>query len=84
MQTIAILLIFVGMLMITHGVYEEKLRSVQQSVRVEHRFVPRTYLEEQHTSNPNLTGLYNNMFDKTSPWMDDRRNDAGMMSEAII
>jgi len=85
MQAIAVLLIFIGMFIVTHGIYEDKLRSIQQSVRVEHRFIPRTYLEEQH-SNANLGGMYKNMFegDASLPWLNGKRNDAGMMSKAIL
>lgn len=80
MQSIAVLLIFVGMFIVTHGIYEEKLRTVKQAVRVEHRFIPRTYLEEQH-ANDDLGGLYKNMFEGEDV---NRRNDAGMMSKAIL
>ena len=82
MQSIAIILIFVGMFIITHGVYAEKLRMVEQSVRVEHRFIPRTYLEEQHAE-PNLSGTFKNMFEGDSSWMPERGNDSSMMSAEI-
>lgn len=79
MQSIAILLIFIGMFMITHGVYSEKLRMVEQSVRVEHRFIPRTFLEEQ-LAEPNLSGTFKNMFEGEASWMPQKGNDSKMMS----
>ena len=80
MQSIAVLVIFVGMFIITHGVYAEKLRMYkQEATRVEYRFIPRTYLEEQHSNN-NLIGMYQSMFENSTPWRDGPSNDSQMMS----
>jgi len=73
MKSLVMLLMFAGMFMVAHGVYQEKLRAVEQEVRVEYRFIPRTYYEEQ-LSNSDLMGTLDNMFETTgSPWL-DRRN----------
>lgn len=75
MLTFAVLLLFVGMFIVTHGVFEERLRNMQQQTRVEYRFIPRTYLEEQH-SGSDLTGMFKNMFEGSTPWLSARGNDA--------
>lgn len=80
MQSIAILILFIGLFVVTHSIYEEKLRlHKRESTRVEYRFIPRTYLEEQH-ANKNLTGMYQNMFEDSTSWKTDRGNDSEMMT----
>lgn len=69
MQSIIILLLFVGMFIMVHGVFDEKYRMLKQNTRVEYRFVPRTFYEEQ-LSNANVTGKMKNMFENASPWME--------------
>ena len=47
MQLVAILLLVVGAFMVMQGIYEEKLTALKENVKVEYRFVPRSYYEEQ-------------------------------------
>lgn len=69
MKSLVILLMFVGLFMVAHGVYQEKLKAVEQNVRVEYRFIPRTFYEEQMASN-DVMGTLGNMFDSSSsPWL---------------
>ena len=74
MQPLVVLLLFAGMALVMHGIYEEKLRAAERNVRVEYRFLPRTLYEEQMEST-DLLGRYGTMFDRASPW--DERNGAG-------
>ncbi len=67
MQSILVFLLFVGVFLLVHGVYEEKFRSLEHNVRVEYRFLPRTYYEEQ-LANTDVSGKFKNMFEKSSPW----------------
>ena len=67
MQAVVILLLFVGTVMVMHGIYEQQLATVKKQVRVEYRFVPRTYYEEQ-LGTVDLQGTFKNMFDKSAPW----------------
>jgi hypothetical protein len=69
MQGIVVLLLFVGVVMIMHGIYEEKLKAAEKKTKIEYRFVPRTYYEEQ-LAKADLQGTFKNMFDKESPWYD--------------
>ncbi len=69
MKIFVVLILFVGMAMIIHGVYEEKYKELEKNVRVEYRFLPRTLYEEQlGNEDPNLTGKFSNMFQSDSPW----------------
>jgi len=63
MQSITVFILFVGVFLIVHGVYEEKFRSLEDNVRVEYRFLPRTYYEEQ-LANTDVSGKFKNMFSK--------------------
>jgi len=69
MQSLAVLLLFVGMFMVVHGVYEEKLRTIHETTRVEYRFIPRTLYEEQMANaGPGVTSEFSNLFDASAPW----------------
>ena len=69
MHSLLLLLLFVGMFMVVHGVYDQRFRALKDNVRVEYRFIPRTYYEEQ-LSNSNVSGMFQNMFEGTSPWQE--------------
>lgn len=47
MQSLVVLLLFVGVFLVVHGVYEERLAAARRDVRVEYRFIPRSMYEEQ-------------------------------------
>jgi hypothetical protein len=40
-------LLLTGIILIIYGIYEERYQEIKNDVRVEYRFVPRTYYEEQ-------------------------------------
>ena len=66
MKSIIILLLFVGMFMVTHGIYGQKLQAAAQK-KVEYKFIPRTYYEEQ-LAETNLMHKFFDMYEKPSPW----------------
>ena len=67
---------FVGLILVIHGIYDQKYKELQTNMRVEYRFIPRTYYEEQ-LSNSTVSSTFKNMFNKESPWF-DRNVGAGM------
>ena len=67
MKAFVVLLIFAGMFMITHGVYEQRLQAASKK-QVEYKFIPRTYYEEQ-LAEVNLMDTMFDMYNKDSPWM---------------
>lgn len=69
MQTFVVLLLFVGMALVMHGIYEEKVAALERNVRVEYRFLPRTVYDEQ-LAQADVAGKFKNMFDRESPWYD--------------
>ena len=68
MKTIILFLMFLGIILIMSAVYEDKLADAKKNVKVEYRFVPRTFYEEQLSSNSNLMEKVGSMFTKTNPW----------------
>lgn len=47
MKEFAIFLMFVGMLIIVHSIYEEKFRELKSSKDVQYKFIPRSELYDQ-------------------------------------
>lgn len=71
MQSLVVLLLFAGMVMVMHGIYEERLIIAKKDVKIEYRFVPRTYYEEQLSGNdlsPSIKTLFT--AGSADPWAD--------------
>lgn len=69
MKPIILFLFFVGTLLIIHGIYDQKYEALKENVRVEYRFIPRTYYEEQ-LAQSSISSHFKNMFSKESPWFE--------------
>lgn len=69
MKSIIMLCIFIGAFLIMTGVYEEKLKTAENSKKIEYKFIPRSYYEEQ-TSNDDLSMKLADTFNYESPWFD--------------
>jgi len=69
MKSVIIFLFFIGCILIIHGIYEQKYNELKNKLRVEYRFIPRTYYEEQ-LANSTVSSQFKNMFQKESPWYD--------------
>lgn len=67
MKALVILLVFSGMAIVIHSIYEEKLKRAQKQVKVEYRFLPRTLYEEQ-MANTDVIGQFKGMWDRSTPW----------------
>jgi len=68
MKTIVILLLFIGLFFVTNGIYEEKIKSVEDNPKIVYKFIPRTYYEEQ-LFDSNVTDKMSNMFNANDqPW----------------
>lgn len=70
MKSIIVFLFFVAAFMIIAGVYEQKLEVAQQNKKIEYRFIPRTFLEEQMGNGGTVSDKFGTMFDNESPWFD--------------
>ena len=69
MKAFVILFLFVGILLIMHGIFEQKLKEAESKVKVEYKFIPRTYYEEQ-MSNSDVSTKMADIFNYESPWYD--------------
>lgn len=63
MKTIIFLFLFVGMFMIVHGIYEEKMDKLKKDVRVKYKFIPRTYYDEFLMNDNYTSKMASPMFD---------------------
>lgn len=68
------LVLFIGMFLIVHGIYEEKLQAAKRDVKVEYRFIPRTLYEEQLAADGagTLSNTFKTMFAGEDPMLDRR------------
>lgn len=80
MKNIILFLIFIGSFLIIMGIYEEKLRIAESSKKIEYKFIPRTYYEEQ-LSNDDVSLNFADMFNKNSPWFDRTIGDIDNVSK---
>jgi hypothetical protein len=76
MRGLILVAFFVGAVLVIHSLYEQKYKALKSNVRVEYRFIPRTFYEEQLSSVP-VGSMMKNMFDKQSPWMQDTSGGGG-------
>lgn len=70
MKNFILLMIFVGSLLVLMGVYEEKLKIAESSKKIEYKFIPRTYYDEQLSGNNDISLNFSDMFNKQGPWLD--------------
>jgi len=68
MKTIAIFLLFLGMILIIKGYYSKKYKKLAQP-KVIIKYVPRSYYEEQLSDKEKLNEFYKGMFEDTLPNM---------------
>lgn len=69
MKSLIIFLFCFGIFLIIHSIYEQKYQALKKNIRIEYRFIPRTYYEEQ-LSNSQVSSIFKNMFQKESPFFE--------------
>lgn len=69
MKSIVILLFLIGIVMIMVGYTRQY--SICPNPRVEYRYIPRTFYDEQ-LSGENVLKQFSSMFQDSNPWMKDR------------
>jgi len=65
MRTIVVIILIIGIIFVTIG-YMENYKKCP-STKIEYRYVPRTFYDEQITSN-NLKNTYSDIFNMPSVW----------------
>ena len=63
MKLLILLTLFTGILLIMNGIYKEKINRLEKEVKVEYRFIPRSYYDEQIFSNQ-FSSKFSNLFDE--------------------
>jgi hypothetical protein len=69
MKSIIILLFIIGVSMVLVGYTRQY--SICPNPRIEYRYIPRTFYDEQ-LSNENVLKQFSSMFEDTNPWIKDR------------
>lgn len=69
MKTVIILFLFLGMFFIIQGVFDERVKAIEENKKTVYKFIPRTYYEEQ-MGDSDLSSKVAPMFNKESPWFD--------------
>lgn len=69
MKAFIVFLLFLGAFFIMQGIYEQKVKSIEKNKRIEYRFIPRTYLEEQ-MSDGNVSEKMQSIFGTSNPWFE--------------
>ena len=73
MKLLILLILFTGVILIMNGIYEEKISKLKTDVRVEYRFIPRSYYDEQIFSNQ-FSSKFSNLFnEEQSEWSANQR-----------
>ncbi len=69
MKSIVILLFMIGVIMILVGYTRQY--SICPNPRIEYRYIPRTFYDEQ-LSSTNVLKQFSSMFEEQNPWIKDR------------
>jgi len=68
MRFLVMTMLFVGGLMMIHGLYEDRYLRIKKSLDVKYRFIPRTYYEEQQKDDVDMDDMkktkYFDVFEK--------------------
>jgi hypothetical protein len=61
MRFLILLTFFIGAIMYIYGIYEQKYRELRDNVKIEYRFIPRSYYDEQLFASQ-FESKYSNLF----------------------
>ena len=83
MKLLILLTLFFGIILVIHGIYEEKINAIKKEIKVEYRFIPRSYYDEQIFSNE-FSSKFSNLFDETqNKWSANQRLIDGDVSADV-
>jgi hypothetical protein len=69
MKLFILLLLFSGIIIVIQGLYNDKIKMIKERVKVEYRFVPRSYYDEM-LFNKQFASITDDLFDKSDEWYD--------------
>jgi hypothetical protein len=68
------MILFIGIILVIQGIYDEKIQDLQKKTKVEYRFIPRSYYDEQIFSDQ-FSSKFSNIFDEEQDkWSANRRS----------
>ena len=70
LKPIIMFLFFTAAFLVITGIYEQKLSAAEENRKIEYRFIPRTFYEEQLAKTNTVTEQVGNIFTNESPWFD--------------
>ena len=74
MKLFILMILFIGIILVIQGIYDEKIRELERKTKVEYRFIPRSYYDEQIFSDQ-FSSKFSNIFDEEQDdWSANRRN----------
>jgi hypothetical protein len=73
MKLLILITLFIGIILVIHGIYQEKITTLEKDVKVEYRFIPRSYYDEQIFSDQ-FSSKFSNLFDdEQNEWSANKR-----------
>jgi hypothetical protein len=64
---------FFGIILILNGIHEDKIKEAEKNVKIQYRFVPRSYYDEQVFSSQ-FESKFSNLFDEEqNKWSANQR-----------
>ena len=67
------MILFIGIILVIQGIYDEKIQDLKQKTKVEYRFIPRSYYDEQIFSDQ-FSSKFSNIFDEEQDkWSSNKR-----------
>jgi hypothetical protein len=72
MKALAILLLFIGMVLVIKGYYSNKYKELEEP-KVIIKYIPRSEYDEQLSPQEKLDDFYKGLFDKTQPNIYDNK-----------
>tara|TARA_Y100000389_G_scaffold121036_1_gene118411 strand:+ start:414 stop:680 length:267 start_codon:yes stop_codon:yes gene_type:complete len=74
MKLLILIILFIGIILVIQGVYTENIETLQKEKKIEYRFIPRSYYDEQIFSNQ-FSSKFSTLFDEDqSEWSSNRRS----------
>ena len=73
MKLLILIILFIGIIFVIQGIYDEKIKTLEKEVKIEYRFIPRSYYDEQLFSNQ-FSSKFSTLFDEDqNEWSANRR-----------
>ena len=73
MKLLILIILFIGIIFVIQGIYDEKFKTMQKEKKIEYRFIPRSYYDEQIFSDQ-FSSKFSTLFDEDqSEWSANRR-----------